>query len=71
MATATDKQQLDEFATINAEWVKVCEVAMEDCPASFLRTFTEVMFVGQRLITETRIRAQMNAATEELLRQRR
>jgi hypothetical protein len=53
----TDRQ---EQQRILSDWVAACETALKDCPASFLPQFTELMFLGQRLITEARVIAQMN-----------
>lgn len=52
----------------DTEWVQICERLMADCPATFLPQFTELMFTGQRLITEARIFAQIDAAKNETLR---
>ena len=57
-----------DFERINREWVTECERAMTQCPAGFLSRFTELMFVGQRLITEARVTAQVDAAKEEMKR---
>ncbi len=57
----------NEFQQINAEWVEACEAAMGKCPSEFFPTLTDLMFTGNRLITETRIRAEINAARSAIL----
>jgi len=55
------QSQATEFQKINQEWVKGCEIAMSKCPGDFITHLTELMFLGQRLITEARIVAQIDA----------
>ena len=57
-----------DFESINREWVIECERAMAECPAGFLSRFTELMLIGQRLITEARVTAQIDAAKDEMKR---
>ena len=53
--TLTDAQKL------NQQWVDACSSALDECPPSFFVKFTEIMFLGQRLITESRVTAGIEA----------
>lgn len=55
------------MTTEQSEWVKTCERLIDECPDSFLPQFTELMFTGNRLITEARIFAQIDAAKDEIM----
>lgn len=58
----------EQFQAINREWVSECETALKACPAEFTQRFIAIMFLGQSLITETRIVAAIDGAKEEVLR---
>lgn len=55
VAPLTDAQQ------INRTWLEACESALDRCPTEFVQQFTAIMFLGQGLITESRITAQIEA----------
>jgi hypothetical protein len=57
----TAAEALTDLQKINQQWVEACTSAMDECPASFVTKFTDIMFTGQRLITEARIVAQIEA----------
>lgn len=57
-----------EQQEINRQWTDACAIALDACPTEFVARFTEIMFLGNRLITEARISAEIDSAKDEIMR---
>ena len=52
---------LTDAQIINRQWLGACESALAQCPTEFISQFTQIMFLGQSLINESRITGQIEA----------
>jgi hypothetical protein len=55
-----------EFQLINQRWVEACEAAAAKCPLQFQQELMSLIFLGQSLMSETRITAEINTAKETI-----
>lgn len=55
-------------APVTSEWVKAGSAAIKSCPLDFLPQLTDLVFLGNRLITEAKLNAQIDASKNAILR---